>query len=220
MSPRPYNLGKRQDQVDHVRHQVLGAARSLLRETASYTAFTIDAVARRADVARATVYYQFGSKTGLLEAVCDALAADGRMSELAIAFADPDPLSALAGFVTCFGRFWAADRLVIRRLRALGALDPEVGTVIAARDQRRRDGAAVLAGRLSDAGLTGVGAAEAARILFALTSFETFDALARTDQDLADITPDVLRLARLALRDWPAADSETDWPPAAAAGKP
>jgi len=201
VSPRPYNLGRRQGQIDRARQQVVSAARSLLAEAASYTAFTVDAVARQAGVSRATVYYQFGSKTGLLEALCDALAADGRMSELAVAFADPDPLEALRGFITCFGRFWAADRLVMRRLRALAALDPEVAAVITARDQRRREGLAVMVGRLSNAGLTTADPGKAARILFALTSFETFDALARPDQDLTDIAPDILRLAQAALRD-------------------
>lgn len=199
MSPRSYNLGRRQGQIDRARHQVVSAARSLLAEAASYTAFTVDAVAQRADVSRATVYYQFGSKTGLLEALCDALAADGQMSELATAFADPDPLAALRGLVTCFGRFWAADRLVMRRLRALAALDPEVAAVISARDQRRRDGVDVIVGRLSGAGLSTADPATAARILFTLTSFETFDTLARPDQDLAGIVPDILLLARAAL---------------------
>jgi AcrR family transcriptional regulator len=201
VSPRPYNLGRRQGQIDRARHQVVSAARSLLAQAASYTAFTVDAVARRADVSRATVYYQFGSKTGLLEALCDALAAEGQMSGLAAAFADPDPLEALRGLVTCFGRFWAADRLVMRRLRALAALDPEVAAVISARDQRRRDGLAVIVGRLRDAGLTTADPGHAGRILFTLTSFETFDTLAQPGQDLTEVAPDIFRLAQAVLRD-------------------
>ncbi len=86
MSPRPYHLGKRQGPVDAARQQVLDAARRLLGGTASYTAFTVDAVARQADVARATVYYQFGSKAGLLEALCDHLAEIGGLAGLADAF--------------------------------------------------------------------------------------------------------------------------------------
>ena len=83
MSPRPYQLGKRQDQIDESRQRVINAARALLAEATSYTNFTVDAVAKRADVSRATVYYQFESKTGLLEALCDALAEAGHMSDLA-----------------------------------------------------------------------------------------------------------------------------------------
>jgi AcrR family transcriptional regulator len=199
VNPRPYDLGKRRSQIDQSRQQVLNAARSLLAGTASYTAFTVDAVARQADVARATVYYQFGSKAGLLEALCDALAEAGQMSELAEAFADPDPLEALRRFVACFGRFWSSDRLAMRRLRALAALDPEVGAVISARDQLRWEGLEVLTGRLGEAHLT-TEPGRAARMLVALTSFETFDALARPDQELTALTPDILRLVEAALQ--------------------
>ena len=86
------------------------------------------------------MYYQFESKTGLLEALCDALAEAGRMTELADAFADPDPIAALRRFITAFARFWAADRHIMRRLRALAVLDPDIAGVLAARDDRRRQG--------------------------------------------------------------------------------
>jgi len=190
MSPRPYNLGKRREAIDQSRQQVLAAARSLLAEPGG-SAFTVDAVARRADVARATVYYQFGSRSGLLEAVCDHLADLGGMDGLPAAFTDPDPRRGLDVFVGCFGRFWAADRAATRRLRALAVLDPEVGAVITARDQRRRDGLAVLVGRLPD---RPADPDHLVRTLTALTGFELFDALAAPDQDLTTVTPDVLRL--------------------------
>ncbi len=144
MSPRPYNLGKRQAQISAGRRQVLDAARGLLAEATSYRDFTVDAVARGAGVARATVYYQFGSKPGLLEAVCDDLAAAGGLADLADAFTEDDAEAAWQRFVAAFGRFWDVDRPVMRRLRALAQLDPEVADVIAARDQRRRQGIEVL----------------------------------------------------------------------------
>ena len=135
MSPRSYQLGKRQEQVDEVRQRVITSARSLLAGSTSYTDFTIDAVAKKADVARATVYYQFESKTGLLEAICDSMAVDGRLFELEAAFRQADPHRGLRQFVESFARFWAVDRLAMRRLRALSALDPEVGSVIKDRDR-------------------------------------------------------------------------------------
>ena len=148
MSPRPYRLGRREEVIGQGRRRILDAARDLLSEAAAYPGFTVDAVARRADVARATVYYQFGSKSGLLEAVCDDLAEAGGMADLARVFTSSAPQAAIGGFITAFAGFWAADRVVMRRLRALAALDPEVGAVISARDQRRRDGLAVLVSRL------------------------------------------------------------------------
>ena len=205
MSPRPYNLGKRQGPIEAARQQVLDAARGLLGGTDRYTAFTVDAVARQADVARATVYYQFGSKAGLLEALCDYLAELGGMSGLAEAFTEPDPRQALRRFVACFGQFWAADRPAMRRLRALALLDPDVGAVVAARDQRRHQGLAVLVGRLAGTSLTrtsmtGTEADRAVRVLVTLTSFETFDTLAGPDRDITAAGPDIVRLCEVALR--------------------
>jgi AcrR family transcriptional regulator len=199
VSPRAYNLGQRRGPIDRGRQQILDAARRLLAGSESYTAFTVDAVARQADVARATVYYQFGSKAGLLEAVCDTLAEAGQMSELAAAFTEPDPREGLRRFIGCFGQFWSADRAAMRRLRALAALDPDVGAVISARDQRRQEGLTVLAGRLAGASVLADEPGHAVRALFMLTSFETFDALAGPDQDLTAVVPDIVRLAETAL---------------------
>ncbi|MDA8301507.1 MAG: TetR/AcrR family transcriptional regulator [Actinomycetota bacterium] len=196
MSPRPYNLGKRADDIDRGRRQILDAARSAFREATSYTAFTLDAVAKRADVARGTVYYQFGSKVGLLEAVCDDLGASGGLADLSHAFSQPEPATALAEFIACFGRFWDADRAVMRRLRALAALDPDVHAVIAARDQRRHDGLGQLLARFeADPRAREADRQPALRALLALTSFETYDTLAGPTQDLAAVTPQVVKLA-------------------------
>lgn len=202
MSPRPYNLGKRRDLIGQGRRQILDATRALLGEFSSYTAFTVEAVARRADVARATVYYQFGSKSGLLEALCDDLAEAGQMSDLAEAFTSPDSAEALRRFVAGFGRFWDVDRLAMRRLRALAALDPDVGSVIAARDQRRCEGLQVLASRFAadPHARVPVDSGKVVRMLHALTSFETFDALAVPGQPLTGVVPDILSLAEAVLR--------------------
>jgi AcrR family transcriptional regulator len=197
MSPRPYDLGRRQDQIDENRRRVLDAARALLAESSTYTAFTVDAVAKRADVARATVYYQFNSKAGILEALCDALAEAGDMGDLANAFTEPDPLRALARFIAVFGRFWASDRLVTRRLRALAALDPDVGAVISARDSRNLTGLEVLVGRIAARPDISMSATpdEAVRVLHTLTSFETFDSLAGDDKQSVDVVSLLTRLA-------------------------
>src|SRR5438034_7095657 len=79
MSPRPYRLGQRQVAADETRSRILNAARAQLETEVS---FSIDAVARRADVARMTVYYQFGSRRGLLEALFDDLAVRGGIPQL------------------------------------------------------------------------------------------------------------------------------------------
>jgi AcrR family transcriptional regulator len=213
VSPRPYQLGERQQQIDESRRRVLDAARSLLAQADSYRSFTVEGVAKQADVAKATVYYQFGSKTGLLEALCDALAETGGMSDMPMAFTDPDPVSGLRTLVGVFARFWAEDRDVMRRLRALAALDPNVGAVIASRDQRRHRALEVIVARLLD-GCDAVptGRERLVRTLYVLTSFETFDTLAGPDRPLIQVTGEVVHLVIAALREDPTLENgaETD----------
>jgi AcrR family transcriptional regulator len=149
MSPRPYRLGQCQVLTELTRERILTATRELLMTSDGFSGFSIDAVARRADVARMTVYHQFSSKIGLLEALTDVLAAQGGMQHLASAFRQPGPLDALDTYIAVFSRFWGADRLVTRRLRALAALDPDFEQVVRARDERRRHGLEVLVRRLA-----------------------------------------------------------------------
>jgi AcrR family transcriptional regulator len=166
-----------------------------------FSGFSIDAVARQADVARMTVYHQFGSKIGLLEALSDSLAAHGGMEQLANAFRQPDPLAALDEYISVFSRFWQSDRLVTRRLRALSALDPDFEQVVRARDERRRAGLRVIVRRLVEE--YGKPAAEAndemVNILFTLLGFECFDTLAGPTCSIEEITPVMQRLARATL---------------------
>ena len=65
MSPRPYRLGRRRPAAERTRARVLRAARALLTARAGAEPFSVEAVARRAGVARMTVYHQFGSRRGL-----------------------------------------------------------------------------------------------------------------------------------------------------------
>lgn len=200
MSPRPYRLGQRQAAIDETRSRIIAAARHLL-VAADPGQFSIDAVARQADVSRATVYYQFHSKLGLLEALFDAAGATGGMAGLADAFRQQDPLDALDGFVAVFGRFWSADRLLHRRLRGLAVLDPDLGAALDARQEWRRRGAATVVARFTghDGGPPTERSADMIDMLFAVTGFESFDALAGPDRPPATVIPLVQHLARAAI---------------------
>jgi AcrR family transcriptional regulator len=201
MSPRPYRLGQRQAATEQTRARILTAARELLMTSDGFYGFSIDAVARQADVARMTVYHQFGSKIGLLEALSDSLATHGGMEQLANAFRQQDPLDGLDEFITVFSRFWQSDRLVTRRLRALSALDPDFEQVVRARDERRREGLNVIVRRIVEK--YGKPYAEAidemVNVLFTLLSFECFDTLAGPLREIEEATPVVQRLARAVL---------------------
>src|SRR5579859_1760062 len=204
MSPRPYQLGQRKAASDQTRARILAAARALLMSPGGYSGFSIETVARQADVARMTVYHQFGSKAGLLEGLCDSLAASGGMEQLASAFQQPEPLAALNRYIEVFGHFWEVDRLVMRRLRALAALDPEFEQVIRTRDEWRRKGVRTLLRRMVEQQLLSFNEAsktfdELVDVLITLTSFETFDTLAGPSHTLEEVAPVVQRLVRAAI---------------------
>jgi AcrR family transcriptional regulator len=200
MCPRPYRTERRKEAAEQTRARIIGAARQLLSTSGGLSGFTIDAVANQAGVARMTVYYQFKSKGGLLEALFDDLASRGLVERLRPALCQAEPLDALSGLIAAFGGFWSSDRLVIRRIRALAALDPVVEQSVRARDERRREHLRVILGRLVEQGqLAAESADEAVDCLHTLTSFETFDNLAGVWRQPDEVVPVVQRIACAAL---------------------
>ncbi|MBI3401380.1 MAG: TetR/AcrR family transcriptional regulator [Acidobacteria bacterium] len=200
MSPRPYSTGRRRALTDATKHRVLTAGRDLL-VTHGGKGFTVDAVAARAGVARMTVYYQFGSKKGLRDALFSDLAARGLVATLRESSAQSVPFDALAEFIGSLAGFWAADRPVIRRLRSLALLDPAAERTLRAADEHRLDAARHLVKRFAERhGRPSPAVAEdVALVLFSLTSFETFDALAGASRPPEDVATLLIRAAHAAL---------------------
>ena len=201
MSPRPYRAEKRRAASEETRARIIAAARDLLMSDRGLAGFSIDCVARQAGVARMTVYYQFRSKLGLLEAIFDHLAQRGLVQRLLPALAEPDPLEALNGLIAAFGAFWSSDRIVIRRLRAFTAFDTVFEQGIRERDERRREHLRGILRRLAERyGRPSLETLdETAGLLQTLTNFQTFDSLAGEDRDPEEVTPQVQRLARAIL---------------------
>ena len=196
MSPRPYRLGQRQVTADETRSRILNAAREQLEKEAT---FSIDAVARRADVARMTVYYQFGSRRGLLEALFDDLAARGGIPQLPSAFQEQDPMVALDRLIEIFAHFWSSARVVHRRLRAIAVLDPELLQALLDRNELRRRGLLVILSRTpAIAGNQPID--DLVNLLFVLSSFESFDMLAGSDRTPDEVVPTVKQAAAAILR--------------------
>src|SRR3989442_15716447 len=123
MTPRPYRLGRRQAAVDRTRARILTAARALLVARGN-TDFSIEAVARRARVTRATVYQRFGARPKLPEALFDDLALRGGVRGPGAALRRPGPREAPARFISPLRRFWTAHRGVPPRLLAPGGARP------------------------------------------------------------------------------------------------
>jgi AcrR family transcriptional regulator len=120
-----------------------------LLSSARFSEFTVDAVAEQAGVARMTVYYQFRSKLGLLEALFNSLASHRFSPHLVEAIQLPDPVAGLEEFIRAIAGFWYSDRLIITRLQGLAALDPDFGAVWQERESLRRQGLSALASRVA-----------------------------------------------------------------------
>lgn len=200
MSPRAYSMEKRQAVSNENRQRILEAARQVLAR-GSETSLTMEAIAVRAGVSRLTLYYQFDSRTGLLEALYNHLAMRGGMERMPEVFREADPFLALERIVRIFVGFWSSDRVVIRRLRSMAALDSEIGDGIRSRDARRHRIAAKILGRIVAAANKPYAAGElsaTADVIGMLTGFATYDALASAGHGEEEIVATICRLVRFA----------------------
>jgi AcrR family transcriptional regulator len=205
VSPRTYQMGQRQAATDKTKARILNAARKLLLGE-NFSTFTMEAVARAADVSRLTVYYQFDSKAGLLEALYDYIARRGEMERLAGVFRQGgDPLKMLQHFILVFAHFWASDRAVIRRLHALAAIDAEIGQGLRARNERRRRGLNVILERYGRkrSSMSSPRLSLVLDTLHMLTSFETFDALSGTARSFDEVVEIIGKMVHQAIEPRP-----------------
>jgi AcrR family transcriptional regulator len=182
-SSRPYATEKRDAKAAETRARLVAAALAILREPGGHM-LSLDAVAKAAGVTRLTVYNQFGSRNGLLEAAFDAVAEQGNLASLADAMAMPEPRGALAGVVRTFCDFWMAHD-GLGGIFAAAAQDAELGAALAARNARRRALLGVLVDRQGVA--AGQAKADMVDLLFTLTSFATFSSLRNEQRDGAAV---------------------------------
>lgn len=189
MATRPYRATKRADQVAQTREHILAAARELMIG-AGFHRLTLDEVAKAAGVTRVTIYNQFGSKLGLLEAMLDAFGRRGAAGRMGAAAEAADPWEGLVATITETVRFWSIDRPFFRRLLGLAAVDPETHDVIARREDMRRHGWAMVSEAFAARGELPAGAtkADAVAVFTALSSFPLFDALQREGETSTERT--------------------------------
>ena len=185
MSTRPYTSSVRTAAAAAKRDRVIEAATRSLREDASIASFSLDAVAKAAGVTRLTVYHQFGSRRGLLEAVFDEIARQGGLTAIADAMAISDPSAALDRLVEIFCAFWNRDPAVGRLHEAM-ATDPEFAQALIGRNERRRKTVDVLIGRIAGKTASPRARLDAVDMIFALTSFAMF-AMLRADRSIEEV---------------------------------
>ncbi|MGC1424822.1 MAG: TetR/AcrR family transcriptional regulator [Terracidiphilus sp.] len=193
---RPYELGKRLERTDHTRATVLRAARTQL-EKGGIRDFSMESLAKASGVTRQTIHNLFGTRSGVLETLFDQIAVDGGMARMREVMMAQDAGEMLDGFIAVFSNFWAKNRLLLKRIHGIAAVDPEFGKAVQARNQRRQMAATRVVERIGD----GVREQKSETIacLVALTSFEFFDALVESLETVEAAEKQLPRLIRNAL---------------------
>lgn len=178
---RPYELGKRLEQMGRTKAAVLAAARTQL-ETGGVREFSMESLAKASGVTRQTIHNLFGTRTGVLEALFDQIAIGAGMERMREVMTAQDGEKMLNGFVQVFSNFWMKNRILLKRIHGIAAIDPEFGKAILARNQRRRMAAIRIVERLDRflGGNNDESQPDRVAFLVALTSFEFFDALAES----------------------------------------
>lgn len=169
--------------VNASRAAVLAVVKEML-EDGSFHRSTVEEVASRAGVSRATLYQHFGSRLGLVDAYCDVMAENPILLQIR----QTDDLEL---FVERAVEFWASEERGLVQLYGAAAVDPAARDFV---ERQRRDRYGELRRVL------GPGAKDAFPSLAALTSFETYLELRRhAGLSRNDVVRTLQRMARRSL---------------------
>ena len=177
------------------RAKLVAAARELVAR-GGFHEFRLEDVARAAGVTRPTVYNQFGSREGLIEAVLEDIGDRAVFERLADCLDLPEPAAAVRELVHGFCRAWSSDELMFRRMIGLAQVDPELGRMIAERQAMLRSLTDAMISRLAAAGLLKAeGSPErSGATLSMLCSFEVWDRLGSDRVERSEIPAVLLAL--------------------------
>ena len=176
---RAYEQTARAESAAETRRRILDGVYGCLREEPS-TPPSAGEIARRAGVARSTVYLVFGSRAGLFDAFAQELWERSGMPNLQEAVTARDAREAVLGGIRAGVDIFAADRDVFNALFAMTKLDPDaVGGAVERIEGRRAEGMAWASRRLArqERLKPGVSARRAAHVLWLVASFDAFDQL-------------------------------------------
>lgn len=179
------------------RANIVAAGRRQLIDR-GYHRLGLEDVAADAGVTRVTIYRQFGSKLGLLEAIADDVAQRSQVAgRVGAAAAVADPSAAFRAVISELCRFWDIDPDLFRRLVSLSAVDPVAQHVIDVREQWRYDQIGTVVRRMA-AGRRlrpPFDASSATVLIGAVTSFPACDEIAsRLHIKLAQLDAQLLLL--------------------------
>jgi AcrR family transcriptional regulator len=172
---RPYRPQRRSTRAEGTRVKIVSAVRELLEEGAFHES-TVEEVADRAGVSRATLYQHFRSRLDLVDAICDSFGVNPALVEIGRTVELEDPDTALTETVAAAVRFWASEDPVLAQLYGVVAIDPAARDLVDRQRADRRGEMERLARNLRGAGRlrAGLGERRALSLLMMLTSYDAF----------------------------------------------
>jgi AcrR family transcriptional regulator len=176
---RAYEQKARAESAAETRRRILDGVYECLHEEPS-TPPSVGEIARRADVARSTVYLVYGNRAGLFDAFAQDLWQRSGLPNLQEAVNVPDAREGILGGIRAGVDIYAADRDVFNALFAMTKLDPDaVGGAVQRIEEQRAKGMTWASRRLARQKQLkpGISASNAAHVLWLVASFEAFDLL-------------------------------------------
>lgn len=158
-------VSRRQPRSSASRERILAAVRSLLEE-GTFHETTVEEVAERAGVSRATLYGHFGSRLGLVDAMCESFDANPAL----VAIRGTTDLDLWLERVV---EFWSSEEKVLVQLYGAAAVDPAARDLVERQTRDRHNELKTLLRALGHDNPNALGA------LAILTSFETYLELRR-----------------------------------------
>ena len=197
---RAYRTRRRSDRSAGTRERIVAAVRSLLEE-GKFHESTVEEVADRAGVARATLYQHFGSRLELVDAICETFDANPALLEIRKVVDLPDADAALNETISNTVRFWSSEDTVLAQLYGVAAIDPAAQELVDRQRSDRRSEMARLARRLKVSGRLRARTSEKAALttLMLLTSYDSFRELREAGLSEREVTRTLLESARALL---------------------
>jgi AcrR family transcriptional regulator len=175
---RVYRQRRRAETTARTRAQIMEAVRGLLEQGTFHEA-SVEEIARAAGVGRATLYQHFGSRLGLVEAICGTLAGNPSMVAIQASPDIGDPRESLTQMIRQGIRFWDSEEPLHRHLYGLAEIDDSAADFVRRQTTDRRSVVDRIVQRLFEAKVLrdGVTRAHARATLLVLTSFHTYQEL-------------------------------------------
>jgi AcrR family transcriptional regulator len=194
---RTYRSRGRTARSQETRARIMAAVRELLTE-GTFHESSVEQVADRAGVSRATLYQHFPSRVDLVDSICYTLGSNPALVAIREAVRLDDVEDALVQTVELSVRFWSSEDAVLSQLYDVAAVDAGARAFVERQRSDRRSEIERLARNLAIDGRlpTGVTRPQAVAQLMVLTSYDAFRELRLAGLSDREIAKTLTRMAR------------------------